>query len=171
MFIFYNLYFFLDFKFSEMSYNIDYINNVNTKVNFNSYVNLYISIYNYILKTLNSFLYNNIFNIEFYINVNNNTLFIKPLQYNVYTISNETTLVFFRLYNPNNTILQGITTYTVYPSNLYIYINKIQCFCFEKMIIKPYESVDLPILFYLDSQILKVDSFNHISIMYSFFNV
>lgn len=41
----------------------------------------------------------------------------------------------------------------MFPDECALYFNKIQCFCFENQLLYPKESVDLPILFYLDPAI------------------
>lgn len=65
----------------------------------------------------------------------------------------ETALAFYKVYNRSDKPIAGIAVYQVYPDECSLYFNKIQCFCFENQLLYPKESVDLPILFYLDPAI------------------
>lgn len=84
------------------------------------------------------------------------------LQKLVYVIPNETHLVFFRMYNTIGHSVSGISIYLLYPTDYLIYFNKIQCFCFEELLVYPYESIDLPVIFYISNEIL-----NYIDFFYS----
>jgi len=71
-------------------------------------------------------------------------------------------LSFFRLYNPTNYIIKGITIYLLSPFEINLYLYKIQCFCFDELLLYSFESIELPILFYIDSSIsnyLNTESF------------
>lgn len=65
----------------------------------------------------------------------------------------ETALSFYKVYNRADRPVAGIAIYQVYPETASIYFNKIQCFCFENQLLYPNESLDLPVLFYLDPAI------------------
>lgn len=62
---------------------------------------------------------------------------------------NESSLFFFRIYNPSHIYLKLITLYMIYPNILTLYVNKIQCFCFNTIFLYPLEIVDLPVLIYI----------------------
>ena len=96
----------------------------------------------------------NYFCVVFFSRVSNFTLleFIS-LQESILVNSGEPVLVFFRLYNPLGVDITGISMYFVYPSNLALFVSKVQCFCFDLLQIKTHESVELPIIFYIDSTI------------------
>lgn len=84
------------------------------------------------------------------------------LQKFIYVIPNETHLIFFRMYNSISYNVLGISIYLIYPSDYLIYFNKIQCFCFEELLLYSYESIDLPVVFYISNEIL-----NYIDFFYS----
>eukprot|EP00347_Sterkiella_histriomuscorum_P004188 403361410 len=65
----------------------------------------------------------------------------------------ETSLAFYRAYNRSDKPVAGIAVYQIFPDECALYFNKIQCFCFENQLLYPKESVDLPLLFYLDPAI------------------
>jgi hypothetical protein len=98
-------------------------------------------------------------------------IFFKSLQEQLFVYLNETSLVFFRLYNPNDNSIVGITTFTIYPYIAAPFLTKIQCFCFEQLIIKSHETLDLPVLFYIDSNIQTVLSTFKLTLLYNFFEI
>jgi len=59
-------------------------------------------------------------------------------------------LIFFRMVNNQNISINGITTYTVFPLDALPFIKKLQCFCFDELRLLPNETVDLPVLFYIE---------------------
>ena len=88
--------------------------------------------------------------IDLHLHVNRRfIIFFRSLQDKTYTIPDEPTLIFFRLFNHSLFFIKSIVLYTIYPLTFIVYLQKIQCFCFEWFILKPFESVDLPVLFQL----------------------
>ena len=84
----------------------------------------------------------------------------------------ETSLAFYKVYNKSDKPIAGIAVYQIYPDESSIYFNKIQCFCFENQLLYPKESVDLPILFYLDPAInydYKLKDVQDLLLTYHFF--
>ncbi len=79
----------------------------------------------------------------------------KPLQESIIVLPGETTLCFFRIYNPSNLELTCLSYYLVFPESSTLYITKLQCFCFNNMLIHGLESVELPILFYIEKDLIK----------------
>ena len=94
------------------------------------------------------------------------------LQNSMYIAPSETYLVFFRIYNPTDYIIKGISIYFISPNTVSVYVLKIQCFCFDELLLYWFESVDLPILFYISSEIislnLKIVAYVQIHITYLF---
>lgn len=82
---------------------------------------------------------------------NSNTSIVEfyTLQNRIFILAGETSLVFFRIYNPTTYIVSCITVYVLYPEVLTLYLNKAQCFCFEPLTLRPYEILDLPVLFFI----------------------
>ena len=98
---------------------------------------------------------NNFFEIKFFSRVSNfSFLEFISLQESVIVFPGETGLVFFRLFNPTMYNLTGISLYFISPSNVSVYLNKIQCFCFDLINIRQNETIELPILFFLDKLLL-----------------
>jgi len=52
------------------------------------------------------------------------------------------------------------------------FFNKIQCFCFEEQRLRPGETVDMPIFFYIDPEFAtdkRLHNVDHITLSYVFF--
>ena len=96
-----------------------------------------------------------------------------PLQRSVSVLPGESALAFFQATNDSDDPLIGVATYNVAPSKAGAYFHKIQCFCFDEQRLEPHESVDMPVLFYLDPELLKdpkLENLDHITLSYTFFN-
>lgn len=65
----------------------------------------------------------------------------------------ETGLAFYKLTNLSDHPIVAQATYNVTPDKAGLYFQKIQCFCFEPKTFAPKESVELPVLFYVDPKI------------------
>lgn len=84
----------------------------------------------------------------------------------------DTALTFYIAHNKTNDPITGISTYHVTPTKAGIYFNKIQCFCFEEQRLKPHECIEMPILFYIDSDFTKdpkMKDIDTITLSYTFF--
>jgi cytochrome c oxidase assembly protein Cox11 len=142
----------------------NFIYNIELLINNNDYyLNMLINNFINILfknKILINELNNNLFyvskNNDFLINViffdnfidNNNVLFY-PLQKKIYIQANEPTLVFYRIINNSDSRYLSYSFYYILPIEIILNFIKLQCFCMEDFIINSYESLDLPILFYI----------------------
>ena len=76
----------------------------------------------------------------------------------------------------NNTgkVVTGSAMFNVTPIEAGAYFNKIQCFCFTEQTLKPGESADLPVDFFVDPAILDdpdSKSISEITLSYTFFPV
>jgi len=66
----------------------------------------------------------------------------------------ETGLAFFEASNPTDKPIAGQASYNVTPDAAGGYFTKIDCFCFTEQILKPHETVQMPVTFYVDPSIL-----------------
>lgn len=62
----------------------------------------------------------------------------------------ETKTVFFRVKNMGTTPSTGIATFNVQPGLMGGFFFKIQCFCFNEQTLQPGETMDFPVVFYID---------------------
>lgn len=126
--------------------------------------------YLYTMYTLNlNFLFPS--QIEIYIRTNFTNLFVKPLQDTIIInpFIEDATLIFFRFHNNTNKNLLLLTTYSILPYEIYLYFVKLQCFCFDKIQIKSFQTIDLPVLFCLSKENLNTYQFNQIVLIYNVF--
>lgn len=74
----------------------------------------------------------------------------KPTVQKIAVYPGDTALTFFVVSNTANEAKSGIFTYHIQPAKAGIYFNKIQCFCFEEQRLKAGETIEMPVLFYID---------------------
>jgi len=95
-----------------------------------------------------------------------------PVQLDVKVVPGETALSFFTVTNHSDKAITGVATYNVHPPKVGLYFQKIQCFCFEEQRLLPGETVDMPVFFFIDPEILDDPQVSYISDMtlsYTFF--
>lgn len=84
----------------------------------------------------------------------------------------ETATGFFRITNMASEPVTGRATYNVEPALVGSYFNKLQCFCFEDLTLKAGESLDVPVVFFVDPDVAnqrELDSMSEITLSYTFF--
>ena len=65
------------------------------------------------------------------------------------------TQVFFRAVNRSATPVTARAVYNVAPAKIGIYFDKLQCFCFSNQTLRPGESTDMGVVFFVDPGMLK----------------
>jgi len=98
----------------------------------------------------------------------------KPLTQKIQVFPGETALTFYLAENKTSESISGVSTYNILPQKTGVYFNKIQCFCFEEQRLKPNESIEMPILFYIDSEFLddpKMKDVDSITLNYTFYKM
>ena len=96
----------------------------------------------------------------------------EPLEREVKVRLGEEKLVFFRATNLSQRPVVGTATYNVTPEWTAGWFNKIQCFCFTEQLLQPGQSVDMPVLFFVDADMNKdrrYDDVRTITLSYTFF--
>ena len=107
------------------------------------------------------------------INANLNWKFY-PLQNSVEVVPGKTALVYFYAENLSNKPIIGTSIFNVTPQKAGQYFVKIQCFCFEEQLLRPGESMKMPVLFTIDPDILTNEETKEVEIItvsYTFFKV
>lgn len=67
----------------------------------------------------------------------------------------ETIQVSFRATNRSPSPVTGTAVFNVTPMEAGAYFNKVECFCFTETTLQPGETLDMPVVFYVDPEIVK----------------
>lgn len=84
----------------------------------------------------------------------------------------ETGLAFYEAHNPTNRTIAGTAAYNVAPYEAGGFFSKIDCFCFEMQVLEPGQTVQMPVTFYVDPEIVtdRDAKYTHsITLSYTFF--
>ena len=84
----------------------------------------------------------------------------------------ENKLVEYEATNLSNTTSSGTATFNVLPEKVGPYFIKTQCFCFEKQTLEPNQTVQMPVVFYIDPSITEdpnMADIDTITLSYTFF--
>ncbi|KID88836.1 cytochrome-c oxidase assembly protein [Metarhizium guizhouense ARSEF 977] len=95
-----------------------------------------------------------------------------PQQREVRVLPGETALAFYKATNKGDKDIIGVATYSVTPAQCAPYFSKIQCFCFEEQRLNAGETVDMPVFFYLDPDLLNdlnMKGVETVTLNYTFF--
>jgi cytochrome c oxidase assembly protein subunit 11 len=96
----------------------------------------------------------------------------QPVERSVKVRLGEEKLVFFRATNLSQRPIVGTATYNVTPEWTAGWFNKVQCFCFNEQLLQPGQSVDMPVLFFVDADMDKdrrYDDVRTITLSYTFY--
>jgi cytochrome c oxidase assembly protein subunit 11 len=86
----------------------------------------------------------------------------------------ENGLAFYRVTNRSNRTIVGTATYNVTPEQAGIYFNKLACFCFTEQRLEPGESLDMPVSYFVDPEIVKdsdASRLTTLTLSYTFYEV
>lgn len=96
----------------------------------------------------------------------------KPLQREVTLRIGETAQVEFEAKNTSDVPTTGQAIFNVTPMVAGAYFNKVQCFCFNETELKPGETLKMPVVFYIDPDIVNTPETNNIgtlTLSYTFY--
>lgn len=96
----------------------------------------------------------------------------QPLQREVTVRLGEEHLAHYRVTNLSQRPAVGTSTYNVTPETAGGWFNKLQCFCFTEQLLLPGQSVDMPVIFFVDPELDKdrrYDNIRTITLSYTFF--
>lgn len=96
----------------------------------------------------------------------------QPVQRAVKVRPGEEMLIFYKASNPTGEAVAGQASFNVTPEKAGQYFNKIACFCFEEQMLEAGQSVDMPVSFFVDPEILTnptTRDVRTITLSYTFF--
>lgn len=86
----------------------------------------------------------------------------------------DTGLAFYEAHNPTDRPIAGSASYNVAPFSAGGFFVKIDCFCFEEQILMPGQTVQMPVTFYVDPEIIdhaEAKFVNEITLSYTFYEI
>jgi cytochrome c oxidase assembly protein subunit 11 len=84
----------------------------------------------------------------------------------------ETQTVFYKVRNAGAAAGTGIATFNVQPGQAGAYFVKIQCFCFNEQVLQAGETIEFPVVFYIEPSIVDEPNLKHlrsITLSYTYF--
>ncbi len=84
----------------------------------------------------------------------------------------ESALAFYRVTNTSDQTVRAVATYNVTPHKAGPYFAKLECFCFQEQDFAPGETVELPVVFFVDPDLdddRALDDVRAITLSYTFF--
>lgn len=96
----------------------------------------------------------------------------EPVEREIEIKIGETAQIAYKASNPFSTPTSGRATFNVSPNLAGAYFNKVECFCFTDTTLKPGETLDMPVVFYIDPDIVNVPELANaktITLSYTFF--
>jgi cytochrome c oxidase assembly protein subunit 11 len=98
----------------------------------------------------------------------------EPEQVSVNVAPGARTQIFYRSQNLSARAITAQAVYNVSPDTVAKYFKKIQCFCFTEQTLQPGQSVDMPVVFFVDPAIAKdpdTKDIHEITLSYTFYPV
>ena len=86
----------------------------------------------------------------------------------------ESKLAFFRATNTGDKPVTGRALYNILPESAGPYFSKLECFCFKNQTIQPGETVEFPVVYFVDPRYAKdrdATGAGEITLSYTFFPV
>jgi len=86
----------------------------------------------------------------------------------------EQNMAHYQATNLSDQVLTGSAVFNVSPPAAGLYFSKIQCFCFTEQTLKPGESADMPVVFFVDPDMLDdadAKGIKEITLSYTFYPV
>lgn len=96
----------------------------------------------------------------------------EPVQRSLEVKVGEENFAYYRATNNSDHAITGSAVFNVTPDTTGAYFNKIECFCFTQQTLKPGQSIEMPVSFFVDPAIVDdrgLDKINTITLSYTFY--
>lgn len=96
----------------------------------------------------------------------------KPAVASVDVQVGQSTVTYYQVTNTADKPVTGVATFNVAPIKAAPYFVKTECFCFTEQTLQPGQTVDFPVIFYVDSLIeeeKRADDVREVTLSYTFF--
>ncbi|MCA3560792.1 MAG: cytochrome c oxidase assembly protein [Aestuariivirga sp.] len=97
-----------------------------------------------------------------------------PVQSAVKVKFGEQSMAYYEAINQSGRTVTGTAVFNVSPPQAGAYFNKIECFCFTEQALKPGEKIEMPVMFFVDPDMLKdpdAAGIDEITLSYTFYPV
>lgn len=79
----------------------------------------------------------------------------RPVERQMTVRLGESNLAFYEAHNPTDEPIAGQATFNVVPDAAGGYFTKVQCFCFTEQVLQPGQTVQMPVSFYVDPEMIE----------------
>ncbi|MDJ0637519.1 MAG: cytochrome c oxidase assembly protein [Paracoccaceae bacterium] len=79
----------------------------------------------------------------------------KPVELKQRIRIGEEGIAFYEAHNPTDRVIAGTASFNVSPYSAGAYFSKIQCFCFELQVLEPGQTVQMPVSYFVEPEILE----------------
>jgi len=96
----------------------------------------------------------------------------EPVQRSLGVKVGEESFAYYRATNTSDHTITGTAVFNVTPDTAGAYFNKIECFCFTEQTLKPGQTIELPVSFFVDPAIMDdhgMDNVATITLSYTFY--
>lgn len=96
----------------------------------------------------------------------------EPEQPEISVRTGQTATVFYKVTNESDETITARAVYNVGPPSIGAYFDKVACFCFSDQTLKPHQTLEMPVVFFLDPALEKdetMDGVAEVVLSYTFY--
>ncbi len=96
----------------------------------------------------------------------------EPEQPQIAVRTGQTATIFYKVSNTSDETITARAVYNVGPPSIGAYFDKVACFCFSDQTLKPHQTLEMPVVFFLDPALEKdetMDGVAEVVLSYTFY--